>query len=429
MMRFNRKFTILLLVALVFSACQPIQLVAPGQATASTLGVAPQPHTPRPDAPLYGVRGPYAVGVRDFVIDGTAEYSRAITVSVWYPALNLNSVPEQITYAMDITPNTEYPPVPVYGRALQDAEPVTAGAPFPLVLYSHGAWSFRQSAAYLVEHLASYGFVVIAPDHVDNWGTLLQPTHLAEILRPIELHRTLDYAESLTAPDGALAGLIDMAHVAAAGWSFGGEEAMLLAGARLNLNEFFAGCAKNNELSGDCGYRDVVNEMATRAGLDAPPQELWPDWSDSRVDAVVALAPGAHLFGKTGTAAMHAPILFMMGSLDDAVGPALAYFDTYHQLLDARKSLVTLENADHLVFFNACPANPGIIDEGLYWVCSTPVWDMDRAHDLINHFATAFLLTELKGDIEAAAALAPENVAFPGIQYETTAFDKTRVEP
>jgi hypothetical protein len=31
---------------------------------------------------------------------------------------------------------------------------------------------------------------------------------------------------------------------------------------------------------------------------------------------------------------------------------------------------------------------------------------MDRAHDLINHFTTAFLLATLKGDTDAAAALA-----------------------
>jgi hypothetical protein len=35
---------------------------------------------------------------------------------------------------------------------------------------------------------------------------------------------------------------------------------------------------------------------------------------------------------------------------------------------------------------------------------------------------TAFLRAELKGDADAAAALAPENVSFPGIQYETTAY-------
>jgi hypothetical protein len=50
------------------------------------------------------------------------------------------------------------------------------------------------------------------------------------------------------------------------------------------------------------------------------------------------------------------------------------------------------------------------------------VWDIDRAHDLVNHFVIAFLLAELKGDAEAAAALAPDVVSFPGIAYEAQGF-------
>jgi hypothetical protein len=47
---------------------------------------------------------------------------------------------------------------------------------------------------------------------------------------------------------------------------------------------------------------------------------------------------------------------------------------------------------------------------------------MSRAHDLANHFTTAFLLATLKGDQDAAAALAANAVSFPGITYETTGF-------
>ena len=243
------------------------------------------------------------------------------------------------------------------------------------------------------------------------------------------MRRTLDYAEELTAVGGALQGLIDMDRVATAGYSFGGEEAMILGGARFNLDEFFAGCTADNNLSADCVYREVVDEMARLAGLDAPPEGLWPDWSDPRVDAVVALAPGSHLFGETGTQAMRAPTLLIAGTLDDAVGQGLAYFDTYQRLPPAHKSLVTVESADHFIFLNACDVNPGFVDQDFFWVCSNPVWDMDRVHDLINHFVTAFLLSELKGDAEAAAALAPENISFPGIQYETTAYGAETAKP
>ncbi len=60
--------------------------------------------------------------------------------------------------------------------------------------------------------------------------------------------------------------------------------------------------------------------------------------------------------------------------------------------------------------------------EMCFFCCADPVWDVDRAHDLIDHFVTAFLLATLKGDAEAAAALAPDAVSFPGIAYETTGF-------
>lgn len=47
---------------------------------------------------------------------------------------------------------------------------------------------------------------------------------------------------------------------------------------------------------------------------------------------------------------------------------------------------------------------------------------MDRAHDLVNHFTAAFLLSVLIGDTDAAAVLAPDAVAFPGITYTATRF-------
>ena len=55
-----------------------------------------------------------------------------------------------------------------------------------------------------------------------------------------------------------------------------------------------------------------------------------------------------------------------------------------------------------------------------FWSCSDSIWDMDRAHDLTNHFTTAFLLDVLKGDKETHKALLPDAVKFPGIQYTTT---------
>lgn len=183
--------------------------------TTAAVEPQPQPHQPRPDAPPYAARGPYAVGVRDFVID-TPE--RQIPVSVWYPALNTEGAEETVLYTLGFPTNAN-PDFTIAGRALVDAAPDLSGGPYPLVIHSHGGWSFRQEAAYLVEHLASHGFVVMAAGHEDNWGILLEDQlYKSEISRSKDIARELDFAGELTAANGALAGLIDTEQVAVSGW-------------------------------------------------------------------------------------------------------------------------------------------------------------------------------------------------------------------
>jgi len=62
------------------------------------------------------------------------------------------------------------------------------------------------------------------------------------------------------------------------------------------------------------------------------------------------------------------------------------------------------------------------VEIDFWWMCIDSIWDRDRTNDLTNHFTTAFLLATLKGDADAAAALAPEAVQFPGITYETVGY-------
>ena len=150
------------------------------------------------------------------------------------------------------------------------------------------------------------------------------------------------------------------------------------------------------------------------AGLDAVPEGLWPDWSDPRIDVVLATAPAVSMLGGGGLEGMNRPFMLLMGTDDNWVGPAHEYRQFYATLPGPDKTRVLFENADHMIFGNACPAYPGIVDAGFYFVCSDLVWDTGRAKDLASHFVTAFLLAELKGDAEAAKALALENVSFPG---------------
>ncbi|MFN8377863.1 MAG: hypothetical protein U0452_04255 [Anaerolineae bacterium] len=160
--------------------------------------------------------------------------------------------------------------------------------------------------------------------------------------------------------------------------------------------------------------------MAER--LDSVPEGLWPAWSDERVDAIVPLAPVGLPFSADGLQGVIVPALLMVGSSDTYVEPDFNVLRVYQELPGEQKALAVLDGASHHVFRDQCKDTQWLADMGFFYACSDFVWDMDRAHDLINHFTTAFLLSTLKGDADATAALSTDAVSFPGIEYQAEGF-------
>lgn len=409
---------------------------------------------------VYSVHGPFAVGVRDYVID---DEERPLAVSVWYPALNPDDLEESITYAVDGVPGFT-----ISGHALRDALPDTEHGPYPLVVFSHGAGGFRHQSVYYTEHLASYGFVVIASEHpgsalVDvmgdefdfdaavatvndlntDLGTLFAnlealggPSSLLDGLgtnfaqRPLDVLREIDFATRLTAEGGDLAGVIDSDTVAVSGHSFGGYTTMAAGGARLDFEGMITWCADPVGVAFDpardpvfttqtvdrrqalvnCFIMTLAPDIALERGYDWDDiaSGLWPATTDPRIKAVIALAPwNAAVFGAQGLEGVTVPVMIQVGSADRVTPPAIDAYMHYTHISSTEKALVVFEGADHFLF-----AEGGIgVDDA--------VWDMDTAHALVNHFATAFLLAHLYGNGDAAAVLAPESVDFDGILYHT----------
>lgn len=404
----------LLTLALLFSislmACQPIQ--APVEEQSAPQGL-------RPDAPSYAVHGPFAVGYKRLVIDENTEHP--LEVSLWYPAFNPTGRKEEITYTSADGSTASY------GHAILDAEIDGSAGPYPPVVFSHGFSATPLGYSPLVEHYASYGFIVLAPQHTEQFDPALGDLWKSSIDRPPDVTQTLDYAEALTAPAGEWSGLIDMEQVAVVGHSYGGYTALAVAGAQYDMAAHHARCAQvapEDPRAVLCtALLPKEAEMAARAGLDPTPTALWPSFGDPRVKVIIPMAGDAYLFNEAGLSKITVPMMVLGGSADTGTPYDWGAKLSYDHVTSAQKALVTFVGAEHMIFTSLCendepgmtPAHPAYA-----FFCLDPVWDRERALDLGNHFATAFLLYTLKGDQAAHAALLPEAVNFPGIEYRTT---------
>jgi hypothetical protein len=75
----NRRILTLLMVTAVIFATLPVGVTVQESEGPPRTGL-------RPDAPPYGVRGPYWVGFADHHIEDNFE--RSLDASIWYPAVN-----------------------------------------------------------------------------------------------------------------------------------------------------------------------------------------------------------------------------------------------------------------------------------------------------------------------------------------------------
>ena len=98
---------------------------------------------------------------------------REMVVQLWYPAANSANgfVKPRAPYRRrsETSFTSSYQSVD-WTHAHYDVPVATAGGPFPLVLYNPGWNGRRTQDSFLMEELASHGYVVAAIDHPDNSG-------------------------------------------------------------------------------------------------------------------------------------------------------------------------------------------------------------------------------------------------------------------
>jgi predicted dienelactone hydrolase len=392
----------------------------------TTTSTTPPSSTPSSSTPslTYAAPGSRAVGYRVFTTTGAQE--QPLTVRAWYPAVRTTAAPEPITYTASnkfdeqITPGEQITSI---GRALADAEPEPADGPYPLVVFSHGFSLSPIVYSTLVEHWASQGYIVLAPEHNESFDGSLTEFWKELIDRPVDIHRTIDAAEQLSGSGAPLAGLIDLDNVAVVGHSYGGYTALAAAGAQFDFAAYTTRCAAlaaDDPLNFFCAPIPNESDMAMRAGLDEVPSDLWPSFGDPRIKAAISLAGDAYLFDQRGLAELEVPIMAMGGTVDEGTPYTWGAKLTYDHAASGNKTLVSFPGAGNFLFLDPCENLPWV-ENSLYRdaICTDAVWDT-RPLDIVAHYTTAFLRDTLDVDPEARATLSGPQPVLDNVEYDTT---------
>lgn len=194
----------------------------------------------------------------------------------------------------------------------------------PIVVISHGVGGDRSSFAYLAEHLASYGFVVIVPEHQgsnaktvqDFFQGLKEPLPQEALDRPWDVTFILNVLEYFSQISPAWEARLDLNRVGVVGQSFGGYTALALGGATLNFDELGKECAKPEPDNASLNISFLL--QCTTYLLPRQSYLL----RDPRIKATIAINPfTSHIFGKTGLEQVQVPTL-LIASGDDLIVPA-----------------------------------------------------------------------------------------------------------
>ena len=342
-------------------------------------------------SPALSARGSLRVGVRTLTVTDAAR-KRPLTLEVWYPA-KLEAGAERTVYRSTVGAT----PYALEGRAGRDA--VALEGKFPLLVYSHGQPGTRLQTVYLLEHLASQGFVVAAIDHTEaTYADLKQESYVSGLVnRPLDiLFVASEVPKAVPSADGGNVGLI--------GYSYGGYSSLNAAGIGLDRENLNAYCKRTNG-EGPCFVQGYFGPLeAARGASVAKP--------DPRIKAVFVMAPyGGPWLSPKALEAMRVPLFVGVGTADAVATPARDGVDVFTKSGSGEKFLLSLEAARHNPWV-VCPpeikANATDYDR-----CSEPAWDHAASHALTQHFATAFFGRFLQGKADFGQFLTPALEGLP----------------
>jgi predicted dienelactone hydrolase len=321
--------------------------------------------------------GPFPIGVRTIALSDPSRLDvqgtgpRPVTIEVYYPSTPaaVAGVPRDVAKVLGVDV--------VATPAFRDVD--RAPGTFPLVVFSHGNNGIRIQSFFFAAHLASHGYVVVAPDHhgntfVDTLLGIVDPQ--VAVNRPLDVRFVIDQLLAYDAEAGNFfAGAIDPARIGVSGHSFGGYTTLAVAGGDFGLGTF----------------------------------------TDPRVKAIFPQAPFTSIFPDEFYATVRIPTLIVGGSID-VTTPFAAEQQRPFDLLPAGATIVGLADlidAGHFTFSDFCevPRNLLAFLGGFDEACTPRHLPWRHAHDIVNYLSLAFFDGVLNGDADALARLDPAGLA------------------
>ncbi|MBU1870572.1 dienelactone hydrolase family protein, partial [Patescibacteria group bacterium] len=260
-----------------------------------------------------------------------------ITAAVWYPT---DAEPQSFVY---------HDSEDLQSKVALDAPISKKAAPYPLIIFSHGAFGSGYNTAYFMEYLARQGYIAVAPDYIDT----APPKYEEEIaFSRIKTGKTFSNLQVLRAAKE----FVDDAN-AEVEFMFSYMEKH-----RLNHTSFVIDqiTALNRDPSSD--FYQTINEEAigmaghslggltTLAKTGAYPK---PGYTDERIKAALLFSAPAHPFENTVNQ-IDIPIMFMVGDNDEPnYGPKDVPRRAVYDSAVSPKYLLIIKNSTHFTFGNS----------------------------------------------------------------------------
>ena len=312
--------------------------------------------------------GPYTAGTAS--LDFVGRSGVEMKVQVWYPSVENNDWLHR--YDGLISWNAVDTPEP----DCREKRPVLA--------FSHGNQGVRWQSPFLVERLASHGFVVVAPGHTGNTTLDYERERLAELVfrRPHDIADAVDWLFD-QAPNEIL-GLGDCldsdSGYAVSGHSFGGYTATAVGGAEFDHVAIESYCSSvGGWLCSE--YAEYIAEH---------PEYLTADFADPRVWASIPMAPAGFELVGAGAHLADVPFLVLGAEKDRATPMNTQVEPIYSALGSVDKTMGMVVDGGHMVFANTCEILANLIVE-----CGGDYADYEIAHPTIATTVVAWLQLQL----------------------------------